>query len=286
MPLVGRSPAMQEIYRTLARLMQTDLTVMITGESGTGKELVARALHDYGKRKNGPFVAINMAAIPARPDRERTVRPREGRLHRRRQPRHRPVRAGRRAARCSSTKSATCRWRRRPGCCACCSRANTRRSAGARPSRTNVRIVAATNKDLRILDPAGPVPRGPVLPPQRRADAPAAAARAHRGHPDLVRHFFKLAATEGLPLKHLDDGALDRLKRYRWPGNIRELENLMRRLAALYPQERSPSAGRIGARFDAAPASISVRWRRPHRGLRRHAGEPDGATCPCRSSVT
>jgi two-component system nitrogen regulation response regulator GlnG len=64
MPLVGRSAAMQEIYRVLARLMQTDLTLMITGESGTGKELVARALHDYGKRRNGPFVAINMAAIP------------------------------------------------------------------------------------------------------------------------------------------------------------------------------------------------------------------------------
>src|SRR2546423_4854396 len=63
-PLIGRSPAMQEIYRVLARLMQTDLTVMITGESGTGKELVARDLHDYGKRRNGPFIAINMAAIP------------------------------------------------------------------------------------------------------------------------------------------------------------------------------------------------------------------------------
>src|SRR3974377_1236121 len=63
-PLVGRSPAMQELYRVLARLMQTDLTVMISGESGTGKELVARALHDYGKRRNGPFVAVNMAAIP------------------------------------------------------------------------------------------------------------------------------------------------------------------------------------------------------------------------------
>src|ERR1700735_4160256 len=63
-PLVGRSQAMQEIYRLLARLMQTDLTVMINGESGTGKELVARALHDYGRRRNGAFVAINMAAIP------------------------------------------------------------------------------------------------------------------------------------------------------------------------------------------------------------------------------
>ncbi|MBV9251833.1 MAG: sigma 54-interacting transcriptional regulator, partial [Acetobacteraceae bacterium] len=64
LPLIGRSAAMQEIYRTIARLTTADLTVMINGESGTGKELVARALHDYGKRRNGPFVAINMAAIP------------------------------------------------------------------------------------------------------------------------------------------------------------------------------------------------------------------------------
>ena len=64
LPLIGRSQAMQEIYRTLARLMGTDLSVLITGESGTGKELVARALHDYGKYRNNPFVAINMAAIP------------------------------------------------------------------------------------------------------------------------------------------------------------------------------------------------------------------------------
>src|ERR1700678_3977825 len=64
LPLIGRSPAMQEIYRTIARLTTADLTVMINGESGTGKELVARALHDYGKRRAAPFVAINMAAIP------------------------------------------------------------------------------------------------------------------------------------------------------------------------------------------------------------------------------
>ncbi|MBU6471772.1 MAG: sigma 54-interacting transcriptional regulator, partial [Alphaproteobacteria bacterium] len=64
LPLIGRSPAMQEIYRVIARLTQTDLTVMIMGESGTGKELVARALHDYGKRRSGAFVAVNMAAIP------------------------------------------------------------------------------------------------------------------------------------------------------------------------------------------------------------------------------
>ncbi len=75
MPLVGSSPAMQEIYRSLARLMQTDLTVMINGESGTGKELVARALHDYGKRRQGPLRRDQHGGDPARPDRERAVRP-------------------------------------------------------------------------------------------------------------------------------------------------------------------------------------------------------------------
>ncbi|MEQ9121747.1 MAG: sigma 54-interacting transcriptional regulator, partial [Alphaproteobacteria bacterium] len=64
LPLKGRSPAMQEVYRMLARLMGTDLTVLITGESGVGKELAARALHDFGPRRHGPFVAINVAAIP------------------------------------------------------------------------------------------------------------------------------------------------------------------------------------------------------------------------------
>ena len=64
LPLIGRSLPMQDIYRVLARLTQSDLTVMINGESGTGKELVARVLHDYGKRRHGTFVAINMAAIP------------------------------------------------------------------------------------------------------------------------------------------------------------------------------------------------------------------------------
>ncbi|MGI9465130.1 MAG: sigma 54-interacting transcriptional regulator, partial [Aestuariivirgaceae bacterium] len=64
LPLIGRSRVMQDIYRIIARMTQADLTVMINGESGTGKELVARALHDFGKRRDGPFVAINMAAIP------------------------------------------------------------------------------------------------------------------------------------------------------------------------------------------------------------------------------
>src|SRR3974390_2044186 len=64
LPLIGRSPAMQDIYRVIARLTQTDLTVMIMGESGTGKELVASAFNDYGRRRIGPVIAVNMAAIP------------------------------------------------------------------------------------------------------------------------------------------------------------------------------------------------------------------------------
>ena len=64
LPLIGRSPAMQDVYRIIARVVANDLTVLISGESGTGKELVARAIHDLGPRRRAPFVAINMAAIP------------------------------------------------------------------------------------------------------------------------------------------------------------------------------------------------------------------------------
>ncbi|MBL7507852.1 sigma 54-interacting transcriptional regulator, partial [Escherichia coli] len=62
--LIGRSPAMQEVYRVIARVVANDLTVLISGESGTGKELVAKAIHDMGPRRRAPFVALNMAAIP------------------------------------------------------------------------------------------------------------------------------------------------------------------------------------------------------------------------------
>ena len=64
LPLIGRSSAMQEVYRTIARVVPLDLSVLILGESGTGKELVARAIHDLGPRKGRPFIAVNMAAIP------------------------------------------------------------------------------------------------------------------------------------------------------------------------------------------------------------------------------
>ena len=181
MPLVGRSPAMQEIYRVLARLMQTDLTVMISGESGTGKELVARALHDYGKRRNGPFVAVNMAAIPRDLIECELFGHETRRLHRRQHPRRRAASNRPRAARCFLTKSATCRWRRRPACLRVLQQGEYTTVGGRTPIKTDVRIVAATQQGSAHPDSAGAVPRGPVFPPQRRAVAASAATRTDRG---------------------------------------------------------------------------------------------------------
>lgn len=236
MPLIGRSPAMQEIYRVLARLMQTDLTVMISGESGTGKELVARALHDYGKRRNGPFVAVNMAAIPRELIESELFGHEKG-------------------AFTGATQRSAGRFEQAEGGTLFLDEigdmpmeAQTRllrvlqqgeytTVGGRTPIKTDVRIVAATNKDLRQLIHQGffredlyfrlnVVPLR--LPPLRERSEDVA---------DLVHHFLTKAAAEGLPVKTIDAEGMDLLKRYRWPGNVRELENLVRRLTALYTEE-------------------------------------------------
>ena len=108
---------------------------------------------------------------------------------------------------------------------------------GRVPIKTNVRIIAATNKDLRVSIQQGIFRedlffRLNVVPLR----LPALRERSE-DVPDLVRHFFVLVEREGLTRKQLDGDAMEKLKRYRWPGNVRELENLVRRLAALYPQE-------------------------------------------------
>jgi len=236
LPLIGRSPAMQEIYRTLARLMNTDLTVMINGESGTGKELVARALHEYGKRRNGPFVAINMAAIPRELIESELFGHEKG------------------AFTGATTRSAG-RFEQAEGGTLFLDEigdmppeAQTRllrvlqegeytTVGGRTPIRANVRIVAATHRDLSVQSRQGLVREDlyarlnvvPIrLPPLRERVEDI---------PELVNHFLNVAAQEGLPPKTLDAKAIERLKQHRWPGNVRELENLIRRLAALYSQE-------------------------------------------------
>jgi len=235
LPLIGRSAAMQDIYRVLARLMGTDLTVMIIGESGTGKELVARALHDYGRRRSGPFVAINMAAIPRELIESELFGHEKG-------------------AFTGATNRSAGRFEQAQGGTLFLDEigdmpleAQTRllrvlqegeytTVGGRTPIKTDVRIVAATHRDLRTLIRQAQFREDlfyrlnvvPIrLPPLRERSEDI---------PELVRHFLGQSAAEGLPAKAIAATAMDRLKRYRWPGNVRELENLVRRLAALYSQ--------------------------------------------------
>jgi two-component system nitrogen regulation response regulator GlnG len=237
LPLIGRSPAMQDVYRVMARLMHTDLTVMISGDSGTGKELVARALHNFGKRSRGPFVAINMAAIPRELIESELFGHEKG-------------------AFTGATERGIGKFEQAQGGTLFLdeigdmpAEAQTRllrvlqegefTAVGGRTARrADVRIIAATHQDLRSLINVGRFREDlyyrlnvvPIrLPPLReRIDDVT----------DLARSFLRSAEREGLPRKTLSAKGIARLKEHSWPGNVRELENLMRRLAALCPDEQ------------------------------------------------
>lgn len=236
LPLIGRSAAMQDIYRTLARLMGTDLTVMITGESGTGKELVARALHDYGKRRNGPFVALNMAAIPRELIESELFGHEKGSF---------TGATTRKSGRFEQAEGGTLFLDEIGDMPA---EAQTRllrilqegeftSVGGTKAIKANVRIVAATHRDLKSMIRQGLFREDlfyrlnvvPIrIPPLRERTEDI---------PELVNHFLGLSAEEGLPWKTVESSAMERLKSHSWPGNVRELENVVRRLAALYTQE-------------------------------------------------
>lgn len=236
LPLIGRSPAMQDVYRVLARLMTTDLTTIVHGQSGTGKELVARALHDYGKRRHGPFVALNMAAIPRELIESELFGHERGAF----------TGAGQRYAGRFEQAAGGTLFLDEIGDMPLEAQTRLLRVlqegefttvGGRAPIRADVRIVAATHRDLRQMVRSGQFREDlyyrlnvvPVrLPPLRERAEDV---------PELVRHFLNEIQREGLPSKQLDGAALDYLKRYRWPGNVRELENLVRRLGALYSQE-------------------------------------------------
>ncbi len=231
-PLIGRSPAMQEVYRTIARVVPTTLTVLILGESGTGKELVARAVHDLGSRRGAPFVAVNMAAIPRELIESELFGHERGAF---------TGAAARSAGRFEQAAGGTL-FLDEIGDMPLDAQTRLLRVlqsgdftavGSARVQRADVRIVAATNQDLRQLIDVGRFREDlfyrlnvvPLrLPPLR--------ARIE-DIPGLARHFLDRAAAEGLPRKVLDPAAADLIQRQPWPGNVRELENLMRRLAAL-----------------------------------------------------
>ncbi len=257
MPLVGRSQAMQDIYRVLARLMPTDLTVMIVGESGTGKELVAQALHDFGKRRNGPFVAINMAAIPKDLIESELFGHEKGAF---------TGANARHSGRFEQAQGGTLfldeigdmPLEAQTRLLRVLQEGEYTTVGGRTPISTDVRIVAATNRDLRQAISQGlfredlfyrlnVVPMR--LPPLRER---------LEDIPDLVRHFLGLAREEGLPQKWLDGAALDRMKKYSWPGNVRELENLTRRVVALYSEEVIGLAVIEAELSEVEPAHIST----------------------------
>ncbi len=234
--MIGSSTVMKALYAKIHKVAPTNATVLINGETGTGKELVAKALHDYGKRRHGPFVAINMAAIPRELIESELFGHEKG-------------------AFTGASQRSTGRFQQAEGGTLFLDEigdmpmeAQTRllrvlqegeytTVGGRTPIKTDVRIVAATNRDLRQLINQGLFREDlfyrlnvvPIrLPPLRERTEDI---------PDLVRHFLTLAQEEGLPHKMVDADGMDFLKRYRWPGNVRELENLVRRLAALYTED-------------------------------------------------
>ena len=209
---------------------------MCIRDSGTGKELVARVLHDYSKRRNGPFVAINMAAIPrelieselfghekgaftgAQARTEGRFQQAEGGTLFLDEIGDMPMEAQTRLLRVLQEGEYTT-------------------IGGRTPIKTDVRIIAATHRELKMQIQQGlfredlyyrlnVVPLR--LPPLRERLEDIG---------DLVRHFLRVAAKSGLGAKSIEAAAIERLKRYHWPGNVRELENMVRRLAALHPDD-------------------------------------------------
>ena len=234
-PLVGRSRLMQDIFKAVARVVSTDLTVLITGESGTGKELVAKAVHDLGDRRQNPFVAVNLATIPHdKVDAELFGVENKSAIVRMSNP-----------GRFEQAVGGTL-FLDEVGDMPLETQARLLRvlqdgtyipSGSTMPVTSNVRIIAATNKNLQHLMDQGlfredlfyrlnVVPLR--LPPLRD--------RLEDITP-LVNHFLTKSAETGLPHKVFSADAKRLLKTWHWPGNVRELENMVHRLLVLHNED-------------------------------------------------
>jgi len=234
-PLIGRSKSMQDVYRIMARLMNSDLTVLITGESGTGKELIAKALHEFGTRKNSTFVAMNMAAIPQDLIESELFGHEKGAF---------TGAIDKKIGKFELANSGTL-FLDEIGDMPIEAQTRLLRVlqegeflsvGGTKPIKTNVRIIAATNKSLAEQIKLGAFREDlfyrinviPIkLPPlrQRKDDIPA-----------LVNHFISSNLNQASSFTIEKEG-IEYLKSYDWPGNIRELENFIKRVITLYPEE-------------------------------------------------
>ena len=217
LPIVGRSAAMQEIYRIIARLTQSDLTVLITGESGTGKELVARALHDFGRRASGPFVVVGAADFSHDGVERDFIKRAEGGTLFLDEIGDLPLDVQTRLVRVLQEIEA-------------------RPLASRQATKDTVRIIASTHRDLRRLIDQGSFREDlffrfnvvPVrIPPLRERSEDVG---------ELVHHFLIQAERQGMALRSIDPAALDALRAHSWPGNVRELENLVQRLLAIHAE--------------------------------------------------
>jgi two-component system nitrogen regulation response regulator GlnG len=215
LPIVGRSAVMQEIYRVIARLTQSDLTVLIAGESGTGKELVAHVLHDFGTRVGRPFVVAGASSLETDATARDVARQAEGGTLFLDEIGDWSPDVQTRMVRLLQDLDA-------------------RSSAGA--GRTSVRVIASTHRDLRRLIEQGAFREDlffrlnvvPLrMPPLRERPEDVA---------ELVHHFFLEAERHGHPLRSIDPEALEILRRHAWPGNVRELENMIQRLLAIHAE--------------------------------------------------
>lgn len=232
LPLIGRSSQMQEVYRTIARVVGNDLNILVLGESGTGKELVAEAIHSLGPRRANPFVAINMAAIPRELIESELFGYERGAF---------TGAVSRSAGKFEQAEGGTL-FLDEIGDMPMDAQTRLLRVlqsgeittvGGTRPVRVNVRIIAATNQDLPSLIAEGRF-REDLFYRLNVVPIRLPALRERSGDVALLaRHFLDQAALEGLPRKQLSEEAALLLERHEWPGNVRELQNLMKRLTVL-----------------------------------------------------
>jgi two-component system, NtrC family, nitrogen regulation response regulator GlnG len=233
--LLGRAPAMQQVFRAIGRLARSSVTVLITGESGTGKELVARALHEHSPRSGRPFIALNTAAIPADLLESEIFGHERGAFtgaDTLRRGRFEQADGGTLFLDEIGDMSLPLQTR----LLRVLAEGEFYRVGGQTPIRVDVRVIAATNQNLqervtRGLFREDLYHRINVI----RIELPPLRARGE-DIPALLAHYMVVAAHElGVEPKALAPDALARLTAYEWPGNVRELVNLCRRLSVLAP---------------------------------------------------
>jgi len=233
--LIGEAPAMRTLFRAIGRLAQAPLSVLITGETGTGKELVARALHRESPRAQAPFVALNTAAIPAELLESELFGHEAGAFtgaQRRHVGRFEQAHGGTLFLDEIGDMPLPLQTR----LLRVLAEGEFFRVGGRELIRVDVRVIAATHQDLEALVDAGRF-RADLLHRLDVVRLRLPALRERREDvPRLATRFLLAAATRfDAPAKRFAPAALERLIAYDWPGNVRQLENLCWRLAALAP---------------------------------------------------